>query len=110
MPATSASVLIPDAAVQEVGTGVPGGTSTGGGNTLVSRALATGAAAATAAGDAAGSLQRKYAPAALGGTGADATYSVSSRTGADAGADPSPGTEHDERQQRSRLQDIALKA
>ena len=63
------------------------GTDTG----VMGKAVTTGAAALASAGEAAGALHRKYAPAALGGTGADAVYSPPSRTGAGVGADPYQG-------------------
>ena len=52
--------------------------------------MASGAAAAATVGEKASDLNRKYAPASLGGTGADAAYRAAARTGAGPGADPAP--------------------
>lgn len=49
------------------------------------------AAALSSAGETAGNLQSKYAPAVLGGIGADAAYDKPSRSGAGVGADSYPG-------------------
>ena len=57
---------------------------------LLGKAKASGVAAAAAVSQTAADLNRKYAPAALGGTGADAAYQAPARVGAGAGADPSP--------------------
>ena len=53
--------------------------------------MAAGTAALSSATDTAGELGRKYAPAALGGTDADAAYAGPSRSGAGVGANPQQG-------------------